>query len=513
MQLLPENKFGRFMMDTGSRSFLKLIASIGNIIATGYLVRHLGQDFFGVYRSATASVSVLALAGGGMSAAAYGLVVKNMAAGNLEAVRKVVSASMRYLVPAGIFIILLAYPVSMLLSSLYKIPQPLVSEFRLTASLAACSLAAGFFAMPLIWLVQARQKEYVLNIIHIPIMIFTPIAIIVSATLLPRAWAPAAALLGVTLLGNLVCIIVSSKMNPWMFYTKEVAEEGVHNRTGYGLGEQFGSVLIGQSLAWSITFHSGPALFGVVVTTMTFFAFLKDMLSTVASTMVAPVGGLFHQQEFDRASLALKDGVILLAYLSSCVAGALICMNGSIIHLWVGWSMYAGSTATFWMASSMIISVIIFPFSAVLYAVDGYRERAFLVLAEGVGGTLFAFIGGGFGGIVGSLAGLVCAQIFLMIFYTYFLRQRLERLQINKIFFEIFQLISVLGVGTFLLWMAVKFINPAQWKSVISMSILGGGFLLIVGWIFALNKDVKFRIYTRIEFLLNKLPISKKSHL
>lgn len=497
-----------FAFDTGTRSFLKILSGSANIFLTSYLVLYLGKDQFGVYKSAIAAVSMLALAGGGMSAAAYGLVVKYIAQDDKDGVKRVVGVSLRYLIPIGGLVILGAWPCSILLAQLYNIPESLRGQFIPASALSACSLAFGFFAMPFIWVAQARQKEHVLNIFQMPLVVLTPICVILAVKGWPYAWIVALITVLFVLIGNTVNVCISLVLHKWLRPPWGTGETAVAGRTKFGMLEQVAAVMIGQSLAWGVTFNSGPASFGVVAASMTFFAFSRDLLTTVSSTLVAPIGGLFHSDQKDRAIRAWADSLLGLVLIGGSVAGALGAMNSFIIKIWLGDSMDAGSLVAAGLAFTLFLTVINSPSAAVLYAIGGFKARAWLLLLEGVSGLIFAFLGARFFGGAGAVFGISIAQIPLVLIYMHLIQKRLD-CEMHEFFMNFFRLVLVLGLATTTLLLVVSKAPPTSLISTVIYSIIAGAFLLLTGWYVGLSNKSRTSFMQRFIRIVVPVPNKK----
>jgi hypothetical protein len=60
----PLSEFRHWALNSGTRIGLKLVSSVGNILLAGWLVKLLGTEYYGVFRSATAAISLPSLAEG-----------------------------------------------------------------------------------------------------------------------------------------------------------------------------------------------------------------------------------------------------------------------------------------------------------------------------------------------------------------------------------------------------------------------------------------------------------------
>jgi len=422
-----KKRFGLFMLDSGSRFLLKLIASACNVYVTGVLIAVLGKDQFGVYRSASASVGFLSLASAGVAGASFGLVVRYLTRGEYSSVNAIVTRALKHLWIAGGVLLVLSIPSGYALAYAYNISPAMRESFVYAAALSSAAMALGFFSAPFIWIIQAQQREYVLNFLHIPLAIIAPILMIMLSKWHPMGWSPCLASGVISVIGCILCIVTSIWMyRSWLRWSSIKTSDDVGKRTGYSLLEQLGGIVLAQAVIWSATFHTGVASVAQLVVTMTFFSFTKDFLQTLASTLVTPVGSLFHGGHRERAAEAWYDASVWIVALSVSVAVILVAMNSRIIASWVGASNFADQSVNILVALSFILVAANVVSVQVIYAVDGYSERARLMLLEGVLTAALGFTLGSIYGLSGTLIGACIAQIISLILYPMMIMRRLE---------------------------------------------------------------------------------------
>jgi hypothetical protein len=496
-----KKRFGLFMLDSGSRFLLKLISSACNVYVTGVLIAVLGKDQFGVYRSASASVGFLSLASAGVAGASFGLVVRYLTRGDYPSVNAVVTRALKHLWLAGGVLLLLSIPSGFALAYAYNISPAMRESFVYAAALTAAAMALGFFSAPFIWVIQARQREYVLNFLHIPLALTAPILMIVMSKWHPMGWAPCIATAIIALAGCILCIGTSIWMyRSWICWSSVKTGDDVGKRTGYSMLEQLGGVILAQAVIWSATFHSGVASVAQLVVTMTFFAFTKDFLQTLASTLVTPVGSLFHGGQRERAAEAWYDASVWIMALAVSVAVILVAMNSRIIASWVGASNFAGESINILLALSFIIVAANVVSVQVLYAVDGYSERARLMLLEGILTAALGFLLGSYYGLSGTLAGACIAQIVSLCTFPIMISKRLV---INISGFYLISLrIIVSGLPT--IWLSYTFIKKTNITNTFIGNIIESAFLgfivLTVIVIFGITTPTKNRLLARFSF-------------
>jgi len=470
------------MLDSGSRFLLKLISSGCNVYVTGVLIAVLGKDQFGVYRSASASVGFLSLASAGVAGASFGLVVRYLTRGDYPSVNAIVTRALKHLWLAGGVLLLLSIPSGYALAYAYNISPAMRESFVYAAALTSCAMALGFFAAPFIWIIQARQREYVLNFLHIPLAIIAPLVLIMMSKWHPMGWSPCLATLIMALVGCLLCIGTSLWMHrSWIRWSSVKTGDDVGKRTGYSLLEQLGGIILAQAVIWSATFHSGVASVAQLVVTMTFFAFTKDFLQTLALTLVTPVGSLFHGGQRERAAEAWYDASVWIVALAVSVAVILVAMNSRIITAWVGASNFADQSVNILVAISFILVGANVVSVQVIYAVDGYSERARLMLLEGLLTAALGFALGSAYGLCGTLIGACIAQFVSLILYPMMITRRLE---INlKGFYQMslrIVLVSIFPLSALLLMLPQLHFSKSFIETIILSGIFGLLTLMIV---------------------------------
>lgn len=500
-----------FLYDTSTRLILKLLNSGGNILITGWLIHILGQEAFGLFRSASASVALLSLAGGGMTGASFALIVRYISQNNIAACNQVFSNSVRYLSAVGGLVILLSWPAGFVLAKIYNIEPRLVGQFQTASCFVSIGLGLGFIAMPFIWIIQARQKEHILNLLHWPHAILAPLVTFLIVLKMPYASGPALGIMVMALLGCILCIVTSVKMHPWLHFDRKAKHEEVHQRTKYSFIEQVAGLVVSQVIVWSVTFHSGVSVLSQVVVSMTFYAFARDLILTLNTTLVAPVGNLFHTGQTDRARQSWLDSCLISAVFCLAGAGTLFLINFGLISNWVGVKMYAGNSLNLLFAISLLITGLNTPSYAILYAFDGYKERMIFLSVEAIFGLAFSFGLGMLYGALGAVGGALIGQAIGFLFYPLAINKRLS-IPIGQCLLGFVRLLVVGALAILLLEALPHLPERFGLLGSLAQAAIDGSVILLLLVAFGLNKPTRGRLFQRFASMFSKISPPSELH-
>ncbi|MCX7712685.1 MAG: hypothetical protein N2035_03320 [Chthoniobacterales bacterium] len=500
------NKSERFLLDTSTRNLLKIIYSLGNFVVTWWLVQKLGETGFGIYRSATACVGLLSIASGGMISAAYGMVVEHIAKNDQAKVAAVVWHSFRFLGKIGIVLLICSLPVGCLMAFLYKIPEVDFWNFSLTAAIAAGSLVMGFFSMPFIWVIQARQLEFLSNILHIPLAFLTPLIVVLSLNWKAEPWIPSLSTFLMVCIGNVMCIILSLHLHPWLRkkHAVEINFKEIHSRTYYGLMEQISASLLAQSLAWGITSTKGPAAYGMVAASMTFFSFARDMFSTISWTLIAPIGSIYYSGDHKKSIKIWIEVTCFLSFLSGVLALILSVYNSTLISMWLGPEMSLGLKENVVLAIGFFFSTILYTTSASIYAIGGLKIRAWFFVAECVISIISIWYSSKFYGIFGALLSQTIIQSFFSSVYCLLLFKLFKNFDYVRIFIITIIRIILISLSLFYIYIEIFKNLNSHWLIFIGNIFLQTAIAVIVNFFLGLNSDVRQSILERIREILGK---------
>lgn len=499
------SKTKKFLFDTISKNVLKVLHSTGNFIATWWIIKKLGEHDYGIYRSATASILFLSIAGGGMISAAYALIVEAISKHDYDKANSIAWYSFKFLSKIAIFLLLLSYPISIVLAWLYKIPDSDFIKFSLTATFAACSLILGFFTMPFLWILQARQLEHVLNLVLIPFTLTLPFALILPLMWKNEPWAPALGFLAFVFTGNCICIAIPVLLNPWLLNksSSQINKKEITRRTFYGLLEQISASLIAQALPWAITSTKGPATFGILAATMTFFAFFREMFSTMSLTLVAPIGSTFFTNTRIRFIQIWKEVIITVLFLGAIISTLLAVNNNKLITLWLGPEFALSFKENVLLSIALFFNIINFPTFASLYASGGLKRRSIIFFIESIITIIILWFSSYYFDLYFTLLIYAIIQIiFSATYYIAFKNFIKEKIDYN-ILFTVFKVLIIYSFILFIFFNNQSIGSDGIFQIGISFFIQLL-LLTIIYWYLGLNKNHRKILISRIINLIRK---------
>jgi O-antigen/teichoic acid export membrane protein len=501
---------GRSRVAFAAFSWITLVARSVIMMAAGfvmtpYLLRYLGAERLGAFRTSQQWTSYLPFLYLGLGPSLLVLLVRPASRGDLAGTVGVLKSGMRITTRQTLLVILPAGIVlSWFMPDLVGVSAPLRSELRWGTMIGLASLIFAPFDLFKAAL-AARQLGSLINIgISVQSLTFTALAVWLAWLGWGLKGQFVANVIAIAAFSALTAYFAISHLSGYMNSRRvEIDRRELHALQWpmflTGIGGQM-NLLTDYIIVSLVADPAAVVTFSITQRLMTVLGGFVSAFSDVSWAGLAELRAAGESELFERRVLEL---IRALVGTGLCLLATFAAFNGIFVHLWVGSEYYGGSALTILTALQTIVVAYFLFFTATIDMAGDTRHR---VAVSVPGAILNVVLSAYFGrrlGLYGVTLATVVAYMLGEAWYSPYLFCRRYGVSVRVVVRETLRAIAVAMPWALAVWFAVRIGGGAErWISLAAEFTAACIVTLVYAWFLVLHRDDRVAWRVRVAAML-----------
>ena len=502
----------RFVLTYFSSVFGTVIVTLFSIISTPIILRSLGTEAFGAFRTSSDWLAYLSIFEFGLRGALYPMLAKADSDNDTAQKSLIVAMGVRLYLPLSLLMIVLGFCLSFFIPDLIRIPSDLRTNLQLGLGVGLI----GFLLYPLLTLqifAQVIQKGYIVNLfLLLQSVIITSLAVVFSVFKLSVAGQYLAVFIG-NLVYYLSLIIYLYYSQPEIFvnffsnrrneYQTEIKQQLWNNSWQFFAVDFCGrlSLMTDNILISSIL---GPGVVASFFLTQRLPMLILSQVQPLSSSSCPALINLYHQGEIEVFKTRILELTKLICTVGIGLLIPVTIYNHDFVSLWIGGNNFAGESVTILAAINGLLLAVFSLWTSVLLGTGHVSSLTpIIVFSTIVNFTLSAFLTFLIGK-EGPLLGTFIAFITTYLCLIPILFKKLFGIDIKSIIKSMIYPF-LLGIPCALFCWKMSQINVYGWLGLALKMSLSVVIYFIFSWVLILSRNEKDFCKNKARKILSKL--------
>ena len=502
------------METMGKKSFLNALSALGmtltngllGIVVTRMVILRFGSDFNGLNSTANQIVNVLLILEGGFSLASNVALFRPLSEGNYDKVNSLLASTADKFHKIGLLFLLCGLGVAAAYTFFVNsaLPKELIfSLLLMTVFPAAVNL---YFAVTYRVLLQAQQREYVINFIMTLSIACGHLGNMVMIRAGGPMWAVRAITMSCSLSSSLAIVLYVRRKNRRVRFTRETPRAAIRG-TGDVMVQKITSVIYASApiIFLSVSPAGGTALASVYAVYNNVFVMAKSLMHALIDAPRLSLGFLIAKQKREEVWRVFRQYeyvsfLAIFAAFSTAFAQIL-----PFIRLYtrdVADVNYLDGAIALLMSAIVTLEMLHIPSGHLINMAGEFRVSRNFQLTACVSLLLLMVLGGSMRGIYGMLGAVLATAVLLAVLEIGFVHTRFFPKRLGEFFSMLFPVaLTGIALGAFEARLSVPqngyivfFLQCA------ALLALNSGALLLVA--FATQRETTYFLWRRIRRLL-----------